>query len=136
MARYSTDARAFFGDLREFPRASQIIMPVFFGQADACLASSNSFETMADLNPQIGLRLRVLEKSPGFTTGIIAVRKNGRTPRREEMIRALAEMDGDPKGKQLLTLFRVNRLVPFHAEHLTSVEKMLRAHRSYTGSRK
>ncbi len=37
-------------------------------------------------------------------------------------------MHNDPKGKQLLTLFRINRLVEFKSEHLASVEKVIKEH--------
>jgi ABC-type phosphate/phosphonate transport system substrate-binding protein len=120
-AKTSSSAREFFGNINEFPKASQIIMPVFFGQADSCIASLTSFETMAELNPQLSRRLRILEKSPGFVTGII-----------DAMIDALRDIDGDPKGKQVLTIFRINRLVNFKTEHLASVEKLFKAHRAKT----
>jgi phosphonate transport system substrate-binding protein len=84
---------------------------------------------MVELNPQLGRQLRVLERSPGFVTGILAVRKDIHNPRRDAMVETLQEMHTDPKGRQLLTLFRCNRLVPFVAEHLASVEKVLREHR-------
>jgi hypothetical protein len=35
-------------------------------------------------------------------------------------------MHNDPKGKQVLTLFRINRLVPIRAEHLASIEKVVK----------
>ena len=129
LARGSSDARVFFSSVTDHPKASQAILPVFFGQADACLASLNSFEMMAEMNPQLGRHLRILEKSPGFATGVIAVRKDVQNQRRDAMLEALREMHTDPKGKQLLTLFRINRLVPFRGEHLAAVDKVIREHR-------
>jgi phosphonate transport system substrate-binding protein len=129
LARGSSDSRGFFSGIIDHPKASQAILPVFFGQADACIASLNSFETLAELNPQLGRHLRILEKSPGFATGIIAVRKDVQNRRRDAMLEALLEMHTDPKGKQLLTLFRINRLVPFRSEHLAAVDKVIREHR-------
>ena len=133
-ARGSSDSRGFFSSVTDYPKATQTILPVFFSQADACLASLNSFETLAELNPQLGHHLRILEKSPGFATGIIAVRKDVQNQRRDAMLDALLETHTDPKGKQLLTLFRINRLVPFRAEHLAAVEKVIKEHRGRTNS--
>jgi phosphonate transport system substrate-binding protein len=126
------EAPQFFGSISTFPKVSQVIMPVFFGHADACLASRSSFETMSELNPQLGRQLRILERSPGFATGIIAVRKDIRNPARDALVETLKEMDLDPKGKQLLTLFRINRLVSYKPEHLSSVEKVLRENKPRT----
>jgi phosphonate transport system substrate-binding protein len=134
LARGFSDSRGFFSSVIDHPKASQAILPVFFGQADACIASLNSFETLAELNPQLGQHLRILEKSPGFATGIIAVRKDVKNQRRDAMVEALLEMHTDPKGKQLLTLFRINRLVPFRAEHLAAIGKVLREHRGNPGN--
>ncbi len=128
--------REFFSNISDFPKASQTIMPVFFGQADACIASHFSFKTMTELNPQLGRKLKVLESSPGFVTGIIAVRKGVQNHRRDELIEALRNMDEDTKGRQVLTIFRINRLVPFRAEHIVSVERLFKGQRGNPGRRK
>jgi ABC-type phosphate/phosphonate transport system substrate-binding protein len=124
-----TDARRFFSTIQEADRASQVVLPVFFGQADACLANQTEFETVAEMNPQISRRLRVLEKSPGYLTGVIAVRKDSTSERRNALLDAIQQLQSEPRGVQLLTLFRINRLIPFKAEHLASVEQLLKDHR-------
>ncbi|NVN92718.1 MAG: PhnD/SsuA/transferrin family substrate-binding protein, partial [Desulfuromonadales bacterium] len=132
LSRTSSGAKGLFSNISEIPKASQVLMPVFFKQCDACLVSQTSFDVMSELNPQIGRQLQVLEKSPGFVTGILAVRKDVRNPRRDAMVEILQDMHNDPKGKQLLTLFRINRLVPFRHEHLAAAEKVIRDHRNKT----
>jgi phosphonate transport system substrate-binding protein len=133
----STTPREFFGNISDFPKPNQTIMPVFFGQADSCIASRTSFETMAELNPQLSRKLKPLERSPGFATGIIAVRKLVQNRRRDALIDAIQDMDRDPKGRQVLTIFRINRLVPFRAEHMSSVEKLFKGqHSSPEGHRR
>ena len=104
----------------------------FFGQVDACLVSRNSYNISAELNPQLGRQLRVLEQSPGFVTGIIAVRKGLEKANRDAIMKILTEMYTDPKGKQIMTLFRINRLVPFMPEHIVSVTKVIREHQETT----
>jgi ABC-type phosphate/phosphonate transport system substrate-binding protein len=126
MTRVATNSRNFFSAISEYAKASQVIMPLFFSQTDACLASRESLETMSELNPQIGRSLRILETSPGFVTGLIAVRRDVRNPRRDALVKALREMNNDPKGRQLLTMFRINRLVDFKAEHLLSIDRILK----------
>jgi phosphonate transport system substrate-binding protein len=133
-ARSLPEAQQFFGSISAYPKVSQVIMPVFFGKADACLASRSSFETMAELNPQLGRQLRILERSPGFATGVIAVRKDILNPARDALVEILKDMHLDPKGRQLLTLFRINRLVSYKPEHLLSVEKVVRENRTRTES--
>lgn len=128
-ARTSSGVKGLFSSISEIPKASQVLMPVFFKQCDACLVSQTSFDVLSEMNPQIGRQLQIIEKSPGFVTGILAVRKDIRNPRRDAMVEILQDMHNDPKGKQLLTLFRINRLVPFKPEHLAAAEKVIRVHR-------
>jgi phosphonate transport system substrate-binding protein len=127
--RVSSKSRTFFSSIREYPKASQVIMPLFFNKTDACLASKDSLEIMNELNPQIGRSLRILETSPGFLTGLIAVRRDIRDPRRDALVKALRDMNNDTKGRQLLTMFRINRLVDFKAEHLVSIDRVLKESR-------
>lgn len=127
--KVSSDARGFFSTIQEADRASQVVLPVFFGQADACLANQTEFETVAEMNPQISRRLRILEKSPGYLTGVIAVRKDSTSERRNALLDAIQQLQFEPRGRQLLTLFRINRLIPFKAEHLASVEQLIKEHR-------
>ncbi|TKB25525.1 phosphate/phosphite/phosphonate ABC transporter substrate-binding protein [Desulfopila sp. IMCC35006] len=126
--RISSYAKGFFGNIREHAKSNQVITQVFFGKTDACLVSRNSFELSAELNPQLKNKLHILEKSPGFVTGIIAARKGLKKSTRDDIAKILAEMYTDPKGKQIMTLFRINRLVPCLPEHLISVEKLIYEH--------
>jgi ABC-type phosphate/phosphonate transport system substrate-binding protein len=130
MARVASDSHSFFSAITEYSKASQVIMPLFFKQSDACLASKDSLETMSELNPQIGRALRILETSPGFATGLLAVRSDIRNPRRDALVKAIREIHNDPKGRQLLTIFRINRLVDFKVEHMATIEKTLKEHRN------
>lgn len=128
--KVSSDTWGFFSTIQEDEKASQVILPVFFGQADACVANQTEYETLVEMNPQIGRRLRILEKSPGFLTGIVAVRKDSTNERRNALLEAIQHLQSEPRGRQLLTLFRINRLIPFKAEHLASVEQLLKEHRA------
>jgi phosphonate transport system substrate-binding protein len=128
MAKLSTSAQKLFANVTLSPKASQVVLPLFFGQTDASLVSRASFETMVELNPQLGRTLRILEKSPRFATGIIAVRRDVSDPQRDVMVAAFRDIHTDPKGRQILTLFRINRLVDFKAEHLSATEKVLKEH--------
>jgi len=132
--QFSSKAQEFFGRLSEATKGSKVILPVFFRQVDACIANRSHYETSAELNPQIGRQLTVLAESPGFATGILAMRKDAGDLRRDAILKTLLEIHLDPRGKQIMTLFRIKRLIPFLPEHLVSVEKIIKDRRGKSDS--
>jgi hypothetical protein len=72
-------AGTYFAQLSRVSKLSQAVLPVFFGQIDAAVVTRQGFQTMVELNPQIGKDLRELAVSPGYIPVVLAVRA-GFTP--------------------------------------------------------
>lgn len=119
----------FFSSLKEVIGPSQAIMPVFFKRADACILSRRSFEVIAELNPQLRNELQIIDGSTPVATGVICIRKSCNGRQREGLIEVLETLNRDVEGRQLLTLFRMNRLITFRPEYLASMEDFLREYR-------
>ncbi len=126
LKKVSSRSKSFFSSVSESVKPAQAVMPVFFRKADACVVSRNSYETMVELNPQLGRQMLVLESSPGFLAGVLAVRKDVHNPTCDAMLKAFLGMHTEQSGRQIMTLFRVNRLVPFLPEHLVAIEKVVK----------
>lgn len=118
----------FFAQSRNVLKPSAAILPVFFRREDACVVTLRSLQVMADLNPQLKRELLVLEESRPRPSAIIATRKGLSASHREMMRDVLQSLDRTVQGKQLLTLFRMNRLVPFRSEYLARLEELFREH--------
>lgn len=120
----------FFGSIKETYKVTSVILPVFFGSADACVVDRSAFDTMKELNPQIGARLQIMAKSPPFLDSVICVSKAGWDPPdssleyRQDLIKALGDLHKELAGQQILTLFKVNQMVPFQDEYLDSVRQL------------
>ncbi len=63
----------FFHSVEVVPKATAAILPVFFGKADAAVVDEASFDLMKEMNPQVGVKLRVLSTSPQVTEGLICI---------------------------------------------------------------
>ena len=51
------DPHAFFQRMEIKEKVSQVVLPVFFGKADACVVDRSGFAIMSEMNPQVGKTL-------------------------------------------------------------------------------
>jgi ABC-type phosphate/phosphonate transport system substrate-binding protein len=103
-------AEQFFGSMVVNAKFSQVILPVFFGQADACLTTRPGFDAMCEMNPQVGRDLIPIASSPAMVVNFYVFRKNYRSASREKFIRALLDLQTTPMGAQLAAFFQFNEL--------------------------
>ncbi|MGA2150079.1 MAG: PhnD/SsuA/transferrin family substrate-binding protein [Bryobacteraceae bacterium] len=127
-------AEHFFGSVATDTKFSRVVLPVFFGQADACLTSKRGFDTMCELNPQVARDLKVLISSPAMVVDFYIFRKNYQSMAREKVISALSSLRSSAAGQQLATLFHFDELTVRDASCLTSALSVLeRAERATAG---
>lgn len=126
MSQGLPECEKFFATIRTFNKASQGILPVFFKQIDACVVNRQSFETMIDLNPQLKEQLQILAISPVFAYGLNLLSNNFEPKMKNEIINIALNIDKHTRGKQILTLFRQDRAIPFEPHHLESLEQLIK----------
>jgi phosphonate transport system substrate-binding protein len=85
-----------------------------------------SFKIMKELNPQVGAALQVVAISERFADILVCVREHGwpSDALRAETMQALTDLPQDPGGRQILTLFKIDQLVPFRDEYLDSIRQL------------
>ena len=99
-----------FGAVKVVPKAQQVILPVFFRQADACIVGSNAFQTAVELNPQLGRELVAIETSPVYPIAVTCLRTTLTNEQKDEFIRMAFRLKDTSSGKQILTLFKVDSM--------------------------
>jgi len=115
----------FFGMNRETENPSSAILPVFFGKSDAAVVNRRSFTIMAELNPQLDRQLLILTNSPRIPEAVTCVHKDFAVFRKE-LLEGLADLHNDPKGQQLLMLFKIDKLEPCKPGGLDGARELLR----------
>ncbi|WP_225919482.1 phosphate/phosphite/phosphonate ABC transporter substrate-binding protein [Actomonas aquatica] len=120
-------APSFFDHLIPHPKLTQVVLPVFFGRATACLLTRRDFETMAELNPQLGRQLVAVASSPPYIPAVMALRADFNSPELPGILAALRTLHQSPSGQQVLLIFQGEALVPCLPADLEPSLELLRA---------
>jgi len=100
----------FFGSVTTDVKPSRVVLPVFFGQADACVTTRRGFDTMCELNPQVAKDLTAIASSPAMVLCFYVFHKNYRGLSRESFAKVYSSLRTSAAGRQLATLFQFDGL--------------------------
>ncbi|HUO28951.1 MAG TPA: PhnD/SsuA/transferrin family substrate-binding protein [Bryobacteraceae bacterium] len=126
-------ADAFLGRIEDSPKLSRVVLPVFFRQTDACLVTRLGYETLCQLNPQIGRELRPLAVSPKVVTTFLAFQKTNRPDVQRRFVAAVTHLQDTVAGQQVLMLFAGSRMVAVDSSVLASALDLLHAYQRIEG---
>jgi ABC-type phosphate/phosphonate transport system substrate-binding protein len=121
---------AFLGRMGVAAKTTGALLPVFFGKADACVVSRPAFDMMRELNPQLGRRLRTVAVSAPLIDSVTFMAREGwdRPQHRTDMAESLATLHETPQGKQILTLFKVDRMASYEAHFMAGTRALKEKH--------
>jgi ABC-type phosphate/phosphonate transport system substrate-binding protein len=120
------DAGTFCRDTRESPVASQALMTVFFKQSDVAVVNRGALETSIALNPQLGRELTIIAESDTLLGDLSCFPDNVSAGMRRSIEQAATHLHESTTGRQIFTLFQMDRAIPFQPAHLVGLEELLR----------
>ena len=82
-----------------------------------------SYDTMAELNPQVKEQTNILVVSPPLAKGGVFIVK-GIPPDKQEFMMATRKVWKSPRTKQLMTLFHTQEVVLFKPADMQSMTKL------------
>lgn len=116
----------FFSRTVESTKDSKVVLDVFFGKLDACLIPESAYAVMTELNPQIKAQLKILDQSPFYMNLVLCFTNNLKDKNIYETIKnKIINVTTSSSGKQMLTIMKINSIVPFNEEYLESTKKLL-----------
>ncbi|MBN9658487.1 MAG: PhnD/SsuA/transferrin family substrate-binding protein [Acidobacteria bacterium] len=115
-------ARSFFGSVRSVPKAQSCILPLFFGTVDACVVDEVNLNLAKEMNPQLG-RLKVLVRSRPLVESVIATPLEPH-PYQAELVDAILSLHEDVRHRQLLMVFKTERILRLQAGDLDPVRDL------------
>ena len=125
-------AASFFASIKVPAKPQACILPVFFGTVDACVVDEVNLNLAKEMNPQLG-QLRVLARSRPMIESVIAVPAEP-LPFQKETIDGMLSLHEDPGGRQLLLVFKTDRLVPIQPGDMDSARELWRDYYRLPGS--
>jgi len=96
------------GRIAFFPKTTQVVLPVFFGKADACIVTRNNFEVMCELNPQLKKQLRILATSPTLVPALSCFSRGTPEALKQQILKAVDMSASKPAYQQIMTLFKAD----------------------------
>ncbi|MGJ5819684.1 phosphate/phosphite/phosphonate ABC transporter substrate-binding protein [Paludibaculum fermentans] len=126
-AAHQGPAGQFFSSITVDTKFSRVVLPVFFGQAEACLTSKRGFETMCELNPQVARELTAIASSPLMVLSFYIFRRHYQEQNRRRLIKVISGLRNSTAGQQLATLFQFEELMVKDAGCLTTALAILDA---------
>lgn len=123
-------AGQFFRKCSSVAQGTRCILPVYFEEVDAAVVEKSVFDTVVELNPQLGRELKVLARSAALLNTITCFRPNFANQKVRRIFETeVYDIDKYLEAQQIFTLYRVKQLVPYRPEYLTNIERLWRTSR-------
>jgi ABC-type phosphate/phosphonate transport system substrate-binding protein len=129
-------ASSFAGQISQNTKLSNVVYPVFFRKADACVVTRSGFNTMVELNPQLGRKLTIIAESPHIVPTLFTFRADYNPPFKEKLITGISDLKNSPAGQQVLTIFQSQDIKVHPVGTLNTALKMIETHEQLTRRKK
>lgn len=120
-----TKFSGFLSEIRVKDNPSIIVSDVFFKNSDACVIFESDFETLNELNPQLGNNLQILLASEPLLTEVGCYTDNSKSdPDLNIVMKTTYDLHKSSNGRNLLKILKIKQLLPYKDEYLQNVEKL------------
>jgi phosphonate transport system substrate-binding protein len=125
-------ASSFFASVKAVDKAQACILPLFFGTVDACVVDEVNLSLAKEMNPQLG-QLRVLARSRPMIGSVIATPVEPGSFQ-NELLDTILSLHQDARGRQLLMVFKTDRVVRIQPGDLDAARELWRDYYRLPGS--
>jgi len=142
LRHYQRPCKHVFSSIEAVANSNQLMMKLFFRKVDLVLSKLNGYETARELNPQIGLTTQEITRFPLKSSYYGLYSRKVSPEFRQRSLRQVPTMHKAVRGRQVLEVFKVDRLVLVSEQELQPVYDLLddyealRASGGKTGSRR
>jgi hypothetical protein len=122
------------GKISYSSKPSQVVLPVFFGKADACVVTRNSWEVMCELNPQLQKQMRTVAISPPLVPALTCFTAGISEKHKQRVFRAVELSSTKPSYQQVMALFKCDGVVRQPLSVLDDTRKLVATYQKLAGA--
>lgn len=121
------EQKNFFKEIIIDYKATNVLLPVFFNKAKACIVTEASLNLLSELNPAIKNNIKILGSSSNILLGVCCLNSSKKDSRVYNVLKdIIPNLHDDVYGSQLLKLFNADKLVPYKEEYLQNYFNLLK----------
>lgn len=128
-----TFKKGYKANFKEMPREKndhQLILKLFFDQADITCVYDTAYQTSIELNPQLLTKLQVITQVEGLPQGSGLFHRNTPAEFREHVIEETLKLNTRSRGQLLLQLFQTDQAVRSTPADLVPALKLIETYQS------
>jgi ABC-type phosphate/phosphonate transport system substrate-binding protein len=118
LRQYKRPCKQVFAGIEAVANSNQLILRLVFGKADLVVSKRSGFETARELNPQVGRLLLELARFPVKSSYYGLYNSKTSPAFRQFSLRRTPDMHKEARGRQVLEIFRIDRLELVGTEEL------------------
>ena len=120
-------ADKFFKEIIIDSKATNVLLPVFFKKAKACMITNSSLKLLSELNPSLKNQIRILYSTNPIILGFTCLNANKKNDEAYKIFKeVLPTLNENEYGKQFLNLFGAEKLVLFKEEYLKGYNSLMK----------
>jgi ABC-type phosphate/phosphonate transport system substrate-binding protein len=119
------EVKNFFSSMEEKTKPSQVVLAVFFGQADACVTTDTALKSMVEMNPQLEKAMNVVTSSPELVTSVTVFRRSLNADIKKKAFDIALKLKDSLRGKQILLLFQTDGGTLLKESDLAGIREMV-----------
>lgn len=126
LRHHQRPCREVFSDIQRVSTSNQALMRVFFGKADLAQVHGYGHDVAVEMNPQLGRSIRKLTEFPLRSLFLAFYSTRVDPVLRQRTVRIMPTLHTYPRGRQLLDIFKIDRLDIAHPADLQPVIELER----------
>jgi hypothetical protein len=103
-------------------KTNNVLLPVYFKKVMAAIVTKPAYELICELNPKIKQETEIIQSSEPMVRALFCFdSRNKNTERKEFLLDYMQKLHKSNYGKQVLSIYLVNKLIPFKQEYLDNI---------------